>query len=145
MPIFKEKIDVMGFVNPETKEEQEFNKPYLIIMKDPYDDSSESDDSYVEYPGTVAMRGRREVFDYLCQRLGSFDLLGSFIMSGHIPLGKEVTVYTFLRLCIEKYFSLSNNDIRAEDLENIVYQTSKVNPESFDIDAFYRREINTPN
>ena len=145
MPIFKKKIDVMGFVNPETGENQEFNKPYLLIIKELGDDEGggledEVGDDYQEFTGTVGLRGRRVVFDYLCQRLGSFDMIHSYVLSGNIPLGKEVSIYSFIRLCVTNYFAQSNNGLTLEELEGLAYQTSNVDPEKFDLDVLFQRE-----
>ena len=146
MPIFKKKIEVMGFVNPETQEDLEFDKPYLLLIKEFDQEGSvenELGDDYQEF-NAVAMRGRRTVFDYLFNRLGSFDLIHSYVMSGNIPLGKEVSIYTFIRLCIIKYFAQSNNGLTVEELNDITYQTSNIDPEKFDLDVYYSREINAP-
>ena len=144
MPIFKKKIDVMGFVNTETGEDQGFNKPYLLIIKELGDEGGgledEVGDDYQEFTGTVGLRGRRVVFDYLCQRLGSFDMIHSYVLSGNIPLGKEVSIYSFIRLCITNYFAQSNNGLTLEELEGLAYQTSNVDPEKFDLDVLFQRE-----
>jgi hypothetical protein len=144
MPLFKKKLDVMGFVNTETHEDLEFNKPYLLLIKKEGGMENELGDDYQEYDA-YAMRGRREVFDFLTQRLGSFDTIHSYVMSGAIPLGKEVSVYTFIRLCITKYFAQSS-DISIEELNDISLQTSNVDVERFDTEVFYNRELNgSPN
>lgn len=143
MAIFKKKIEVMGFVNKDTHEDLEFDKPYLLLIRKEDGMEEELGDDYQEFDA-YAMRGRREVFDFLTQRLGSFDPIHSYVMSGAIPLGKEVSIYTFIRLCISKYFSQSS-DITVEELNDLAYQTGNINPERFDVDVFFDREINTPN
>ena len=139
MPVFKQLRDVMGFVDVETKEDQEFSKPYLILLTDAgaYDET-ELDDSYREFQA-LAMRGRKAVFDHLVEQLGAYDLIHSYVMSGKIPLGKEVTLYSFLRLCIERYFAQSAS-ISVDDLDVLAYQTSNINSEKFDLNILYQRE-----
>ena len=139
MPVFKQLLDVMGFVDVETKEDQEISKPYLILLTDAgcYDDT-ELEDSFREFQA-LAMRGRKAVFDYFCDLLGSYDLIHSYVMSGKIPLGKEVTLYSFLRLCVERYFAQSSA-ISIDELDTMAYQTSNVNPEKFDLNILYQRE-----
>lgn len=144
MPVFKQLLDVMGFVDVETKEDQEISKPYLILLTDAgsYDDT-ELEDSYREFQA-LAMRGRKAVFDHLVEQLGAYDLIHSYVMSGKIPLGKEVTLYSFLRLCVERYFAQSS-PISIDELETIAYQTSNINPEKFDLNVLYQRETGRHN
>lgn len=139
MSIFKQTIDVMGFVDPATQEDEEFSKPYLILVTEvgEYDDT-EMEDSYREFLG-IAMRGRKAVFDYFADQLGNHDLIHSYVMSGKIPLGKEVTLYSFLRLCIEKYFAQSSR-ITVDELDTMAIQTSNVDPDKFDLNILYQRE-----
>ena len=144
MSIFKETIDVMGFVNPETQEDQEFNKPYLLLLTDAnqYNDN-EYDDNYREFRG-VALRGRRVVYDYLKAQLGNDDLIHSYILSGKIPLGKEVSIYTFLRLCVTTYFSQSTDGLTLEDLDSLALETSGADPDTTNLDMIFAREANKP-
>ena len=144
MPVFRQTIDVLSITNPETLEEQEFNKPYLILLTDAgtYEDRNDLD-SFQEF-NAIAMRGRRAVFDYLKAQLGNDDLIHSYIMSGKISLGNEVSIYTFLRLCIIKYFSQSTDGLTLEDLNAIAYETSGLDPERCNLDVLFSREANRP-
>lgn len=141
MPLFIEKKQVIALSDPITKEEQEFDKPYLILLTPSNSYDADTDDSYKEY-NAVAMRGRRAVFDYLMSSLGNDDLIHSYILSGNIPLGKEVSIYTFLRLCITVYFKKSS-DVTLDYLNNVAYDTSDINQDT-DLDMLFSREANRP-
>ena len=140
MPLFQQKLDVMGFVDVNTHEEQEFNKPYLIILTPANNYNIDENDGYKEYEA-VGIRGRRLVFDHFIDQLGNWDLYHSYVLSGNIPLGKEVTLYTFLRLCIEKYFAQSS-PITVDDLNGLFFETNNdLDPDKFDLDILFRREV----
>lgn len=140
MSIFKELTSVLGFEDSELQKELESgNKPYLVLLKEA--EEPQDDDSYQEYQA-FAIRGRENVFNILTEQLGSYDLLHSYILSGKIPLGKEVSVYSFLRLCIETHFKNASKGITVDELNSMVYIANDHIPESFDLDAFYTVEIN---
>ena len=140
MAIFKELTSVLGFEDAELQKELESgNKPYLVLLKEV--EEPQDDDSYQEYQA-YAIRGRESVFDILIEQLGSYDLLHSYILSGKIPLGKEVSVYSFLRLCLETHFKHSSRGITVDELNAMVYVTNDYLSKSFDLDAFYAVEIN---
>lgn len=140
MAIFKELTNVLGFEDPELQKELESdNKPYLFLLRDVGD--LNNDDSYQEYQA-FAVRGRENVFDILISQLGGYDLLHSYVLSGKIPLGKEVSVYSFLRLCIETHFKNESKALTVEELNSVVFETVETLPASFDLDAFYTMEIN---
>ena len=146
MPIFKQTIDVLNFVDPQTQEDQEFNKPYLLLLTPAggYDyEAASIDDGYKEFTG-IGLRGRRLTFDYLKDQLGNDDLIHSYVLSGKIPLGKEVSLYTFLRLCITQYFSKSTDGLTLEDLNALAYETSGIDPDKVDLDILFSREANRP-
>ena len=140
MAIFKELTSVLGFEDPELQKELESgNKPYLVLLKEV--EESQDDDSYQEYQA-LAIRGRENVFNILTEQLGAYDLLHSYVLSGKIPLGKEVSIYSFLRLCIETHFKNSSKGITVDELNSIIFATNGYISESFDLDAFYAVEIN---
>lgn len=138
MPLFTDNIEVISIVDPNTKEDIEFDKPYLLLLT-PANEYEEYDDSYKEYDA-IAMRGRKAVFDYLMSNLGNDDLVHSYILSGKLPLGKEVSLYTFLRLCITKYFAKST-EFSVETLNDYAYATSNVN-QDLNLDILFTREAN---
>ena len=141
MAIFKELTSVLGFEDPELQKELESgNKPYLVLLKETAEEPQD-DDSYQEYQA-FAIRGRENVFNILTEQLGSYDLLHSYILSGKIPLGKEVSVYSFLRLCLETHFKNASKGITVDELNYMVYETNDYVSKSFDLDAFYTVEIN---
>ena len=141
MPVFTEKLQVIALADPVTKEEQEFDKPYLMLLTPANTYDKEGDDGYREFNG-VAMRGRKAVFEYLMSGLGNDDLIHSYILSGNIPLGKEVSLYTFLRLCITVYFKQST-DVTLDYLNNVAFETSDINQDT-DLDIVFSREANRP-
>lgn len=141
MGIFKQLSNVMSFADEATQKDLEAgNKPYLILLRGLDEEDSYQDDSYQEFEA-VAMRGRESVYDHFMQQLGAYDLLHSYVISGKIPLGKEVTLYTFLRLCREQYFQ-NKPGADTDELNSIVYETTPNLSDQFDIDAFYYAEIN---
>jgi len=128
MPIFKknpmEKVFDPITGRPVESDEKEF----LLIL---VDRGSESTDE----GSFVALRGRRATFDYLTSTLGNYDLLNSYVLTGNIPLGKEVSLYSFLRYYMETKFQ--NSDFTTDDLVNYIDEIEYV-----DLDARYSREIN---
>lgn len=140
MAIFKQLIDVMGIIDPETKEDQEFGKPYLLLLTQANTYSEEQED-YREFDA-IAIRGRRVVYDFIHGQLGNDDLIHSYIMSGKIPLGSEVSLYTFMRLCITKYFPKSTEGLTLDELNALAYETSDLDPETFNLDVLFNREAN---
>lgn len=142
MGIFKQDgglKQVISFDDPELQRDLESgNKPYLILTRTPGEYEDHQDD-YQEFQA-IAMRGRRTVFDYFKNQLGNDDLLHSYVFSGKIPLGQELTLYTFLRLCIEQFFP-GNAELTVSELDIIAYETSGIDP-GFDLEAFYLAEIN---
>jgi len=107
MPMLKPLMEVVDRIDPNTGLSEKVNQPYLLIIKeygeeekDPYEVSDSM------YEGTAyAMRGRRITFNFIIESLNIYnvDLLKSYILSGNLTLGRERSLYTFLRLCIEKY------------------------------------------
>lgn len=139
MPIFQQKIDVMGFVDTVTHEDEGFNKPYLVLLTEANSyENNDIQDGFREFQA-FGIRGRKVAFEHFQEQLGNYDLLHSYVLSGRIALGNEVTLYTFLRLCIEKYFAQSTS-MTVEDLDSIAYQTSDVDPEKYDLNVLYMRE-----
>ena len=134
MPIFKELKQVMQFFDPVTKEPiEEDNKGYLLILGEI---GSESFDKFEAVP----LRGRRATFEYLQSSLGAYDMLNSFVLAGKMHLGQEVSIYTFLRLCIErKYFP--EETLSVEDLSNYVFMDG--NESDTDLDLVYTKELNS--
>jgi hypothetical protein len=107
MPIFKKLTSIVERYDTTTGLNMEIDKPYLLLMVP----QGETEDTTGEF---YAIKGRKAVFDELKQNMitGNYNILRSHILSGGITFGNEVSVYTFFRLCVEKF-----NYGTEEDLE----------------------------
>lgn len=135
MPLFIEKKKVIGFINMDTGEEidMEEEKPYLILLTEEIEMETKSG-------RFVATRGRTSVFSYLESEVFNVDPVHSYVMSGNIPLGKEVSVYTFMRYCIEKN-KVADISITVDDLDDYIHTSYEPD---IDLNLLYNTEINRP-
>ena len=119
MTIFKEKKQVVQLIDVNTGADQQFDKPYLLLLREFTGDIITEE---TEFTG-VPIRGRKEAFIYVSSGLGNYDLLNSYVMSGRIQLGQEVSLYTFMRLCIQnkKIPSDCMDGITIDHLNSIVF------------------------
>lgn len=119
MTIFKEKKQVVQLIDVNTGTDQQFDKPYLLLLREFTGDIITEE---TEFTG-VPIRGRKEAFIYVSSGLGNYDLLNSYVMSGRIQLGQEVSLYTFMRLCVQnKKIPLDCIDgITVDHLNSIVF------------------------
>ena len=117
MPIFKKLTSVVERYDVNTGLSMEIDKPYLLLMV-PVDSE---EDTIGEF---YAIKGRKTVFDELKQNMitGNYNILKSYILSGGITFGNEVSVYTFFRLCIEKFKYGNEEDL--ELLNDMAVSTS---------------------
>ena len=136
MAIFRELKNVMGYVDPQTQEDSVFDKPYLVLLTEANAYEDNGDDDYRTFDA-IAIRGRKTLFDHIVSQLGNYDLIHSYIMSGSIPLGKEVTLYTFLRQCIEHHFRQSS-EVSLDDIDSAARMAC--NAEA-DLDLIYNLDI----
>lgn len=97
MTIFKEKKQVVQLIDVNTGADQQFDKPYLLLLREFTGDIITEETEFIGVP----IRGRKEAFIYVSSGMGNYDLLNSYVMSGRIQLGQEVSLYTFMRLCIQ--------------------------------------------
>lgn len=135
MAIFKQRKQVVALVDPVTREpiEIEEDKPYLLILADAGSEDFEQ--------GTwFAMRGRKTVFDYLISSLGNYELLHSYVLSGKISLGGEVSVYSFLRLCLTKHFVDGEHGLTVDELDS--YAIISDQDQHVDLNLLYANEMN---
>lgn len=142
MPLFTEKKKVVGLVDPETKEPIEISeeKPYLVILRDIGDEDTNTDYSGEVATGRwIATRGRESVFDYLQSELYNIDPVHSYIFSGSIGLGGEVSVYSFMRLCIQNNKVPINGDISVDDIDDYIKNNLGMN---IDLNLLYNNEVN---
>jgi hypothetical protein len=125
---------VVQFMNQETKEFEdiEVEKPYLILMQDA---DYQGDDDYHE-GDFVSMRGRETAFTYLESNAFSCDIINSFVMTGHIHLGEEISIYSFMRSCIER--KLVRTNLTVDDLDSFA---EEMHP-GINLDLIYSSEMN---
>lgn len=97
MTIFKEKKQVIQLIDVNTGSDQQFDKPYLLLLREFTGNIITEETEFIGVP----IRGRKEAFIYVSSGMGNYDLLNSYVMSGRIQLGQEVSLYTFMRLCIQ--------------------------------------------
>lgn len=109
MTIFKERRQVVQLVDVNTGVDQQFDKPYLLLLRDYTGEDITEETEFVGVP----IRGRKNAFIYISSSISNYDLINSYVMSGNIKLGQEVTLYTFVRVCIE------NNKIPVSDMDGI--------------------------
>lgn len=119
MTIFKEKKQVVQLIDVNTGTDQQFDKPYLLLLREFTGDIITEETEFIGVP----IRGRKEAFIYVSSGLGNYDLLNSYVMSGRIQLGQEVSLYTFMRLCVQnKKIPLDCIDgITVDHLNSIIF------------------------
>ena len=98
MPIFKRLKSIVEVADTTTGMDTGINKPYLLLLVN----VGEEDTTQGEF---VAIKGRQAAYRYLKDYVitGNYNILASQILSGGITFGNEVSIYTFMRLCIEQY------------------------------------------
>ena len=72
--------------------------------------------------------------------LGSYDLIHSYILSGGLKLGQECSVYTFLRLSLQK----KNVDVSWLTLDELNEYAKNGNEDIGNLDLLYTSELNRP-
>lgn len=124
------KVEVMELFDPVTGAPiKKDDKSYLLLLVD------SGSETYDEGQFMV-LRGRRATFEFLISTLGNYDVIHSFILSGKIPFGKEVSIYSFMRLCITKHFP--DSDVNVDELPVYVSDGDS----DIDLDRLYSQEIN---
>ena len=122
MPLFKQLTQVVELRDPKTGKPIEIaeDKPYLVILAEP--------------------EGRQALYDYLLETMGSYDLIHSYILSGGLKLGQECSVYTFLRLSLQK----KNVDVSWLTLDELNEYAKNSNEDIGNLDLLYTSELNRP-
>lgn len=138
MPLFTKKKQVVQMFDLETKKNLDFeeDKPYLVLLQD-IDADRDQDTQTGRF---IATRGRSSVFWYLESEIYNIDPIHSYVMSGKIPLGSEVSVYSFIRLCVEKN-KVDDFSINLEELEEFIHSSID---RDVDLNLLYNSEINRP-
>jgi len=134
MPILKSLVSLVDTIDKNTGLSENIDKPYLLLLVPIGIEPDPVTNEYTNGEFNV-VRGRRDAYNLIKESFIDFyDLTKSFILSGNISFGNEVTLYTFLRLCIEKYkydtedylmeinerITSSNSDITIQNL-NMLY------------------------
>lgn len=139
MPLFNQLKQVVDLVDPKLNKTMEIpeDKPYLVIITD-IGEYKEEDDYFAEKQ-CIKIRGRQALYDYLLETMGAYDLLHSYILSGGLKLGQECSIYTFLRLCLQK----KNVDLSWLTLDEL-NEYAKQENENANLDLLYSSELNRP-
>lgn len=132
MSIFPERISVVKLYDDNHNEIQ-LEKFYLILLADL--------DSEVENEGKwLVLDGRQAVINYLSSEFyNGIDPLKSYILTGNIRLGNEVSVYTFLRAMLDR--PDVETSISLEQLDEYVLS---VHPD-INLNAIYAKETSSKN
>lgn len=134
MPLVKQKKQVVELHDPKTGKVIPFDKPYLILFVDIDSDDADSGEFQI-------IEGRENTYQFLLSNLMNYSIVNSYIMTGNIKFGEEVSVYSFMRLMIEKYFG--EKDLSLDELNSMASQ--QMLPLDFNdshLDALYIREVN---
>lgn len=139
MPIFKKLQSIVDQYDTTTGMDLSIDKPYLILLVEVGDDD-------VTHGEFVAIKGRKDAYDYLATYgiNGNYNILKSFILSGGITFGNEVSIYTFCRMCVENYqYDYENT---TDYLNAMARNTALENEQDYIDDAwldrFYMAELN---
>lgn len=137
MAIFKQTRPVVDIIDTNTGMNVQFDRPYLLLLVP----SGQEENTSGEF---VTLKGRKETYQYCNDFVisGGYDILRSQILSDGINFGKEVSLYTFLRLCIEHY--KYDNEDQLIVLNQVTIETY-IKPESINeeiLSRFYNRECN---
>lgn len=142
MPIFKRLLGVVDTVDKETGLKDNIDKPYLILYVT-YDRMSDPETGEYLDGEFKAIRGRRACYDYIINELSIYNInpMKSFILSGNIVFGNEVSVYTFIRQCIERYQYGDESII--EELNDSIINLSEGKITESIINNFFLSELNS--
>lgn len=138
MAFFKKTRTIVDIVDPNTGLNTNAERQYLILLVP----AGQEDNTSGEF---VAIKGRKDAYRYCNDYVisaGSYDILRSQILSEGINFGKEVSLYTFLRLAIEYY---KYDDIEQLDLLNQITSETYLDPDKITpeyLARFYNQECN---
>lgn len=132
---------IIARIDPTTGKEvaPKVEKQYLVLIHYLDTDNEATEKSY------EIIRGRIETAKFLLNELENIDLLQSHVIAQNLSLEKALTVYSFLRLCLEKYLSEEEQmkyEIDVETLNEHMENFYEVTSES--LEETYQEEINQP-
>ena len=133
MPIYKKLQSIVSKVDPNTGYDTAFDKPYLFLL-------TRADSEDEESGEWMAIKGRKTSYESLREMCisGEYKLTRSWVLSGGITFGNEVSVYTFLRQCIVVYQYGTQDDL---DMLNSVIIDIDPNITEEYLDRLYTSEI----
>lgn len=104
MPIFQKLKQVATITDKETGQLVDYSKPYLLLLVDAF--SSDYDNG--EF---VALRGRRETFEYIQSNcIGNNNLTHSYVLTGSLSITDAISLYSTMRNLQEKYHFSEDED-----------------------------------
>ena len=132
MAIFTERINVVTLYDDNNNEVQ-LEKFYLILLAD-LDAEAENEGKW------VVLEGRQSVINYLSDEFyNGIDPLKSYILTGNIRLGNEVSVYSFLRAMLARPDVATS--IKLDELNEYVSSIHK----NVDLNALFIKETRSKN
>lgn len=132
MAIFPERINVVTLYDDNNNAVQ-LEKFYLILLADlDAEDANEGK--------WVVLEGRQSVINYLSGEFyNGIDPLKSYILTGNIRLGNEVSVYSFLRAMLNR--PDVETSIKLDELNEYVSSIHK----NVDLNALFIKETRSKN
>lgn len=132
MAIFPERINVVTLYDDNNNAVQ-LEKFYLILLADlDAEDANEGK--------WVVLEGRQSVINYLSDEFyNGIDPLKSYILTGNIRLGNEVSVYSFLRAMLSRPDVATS--IKLDELNEYVSSIHK----NVDLNALFIKETRSKN
>lgn len=132
MAIFPERINVVTLYDDNNNAVQ-LEKFYLILLADlDAEDANEGK--------WVVLEGRQSVINYLSGEFyNGIDPLKSYILTGNIRLGNEVSVYSFLRAMLSRPDVATS--IKLDELNEYVSSIHK----NVDLNALFIKETRSKN
>ena len=149
MPIFKQFIEVADRIDRNTGLPENVNKGYLILATEYGQEPDPSEEIETVTQGEFyAIKGRRNAFNFIMENLNIYNinLLKSYILSGNISFGKEISLYTFLRVCIEKY-RYGGNNYTVDMLDDSIVTSMEAEGRIIDayrLTSIYNQELTSP-
>lgn len=142
MTIFKNLKSVVQLYDKETKEPISMPevKPYLLILLD--NSTYLNGDEDFREGQWVSIRGRQAIFDYLVSNMGNYDMLHSFVLTGKIKLGQEISVYSFMRSLIQGNKVENTGNITIDELNDLAKECALNNEEEVDLNLLFVEETN---
>lgn len=137
MAIFNKLKNVVELHDPKTGEIIEMdNKPFLLLCVDAGSEDYENGEFH-------AIRGRSATLEFLGMQFGNFDIIHSYVMSGNIHFGEEVSLYSFMRIHIKELEE--KEGITLDDLNALAGQYDlEFQDDTTLLDALYIKETNRP-